>query len=104
MTHDEAVALLYRFAAKAAHPDSGGTTESMQRVNAANAVLRACSMIPVQAAPLVPGAADERLTFGKHKGKRLRDVPITYLAWCMDNLENETWREMAETVYEWRMA
>lgn len=32
-------------------------------------------------------AGDAILTFGKHKGARLADVPADYLAWAYDNID-----------------
>ncbi len=29
----------------------------------------------------------DRMTFGKHKGERLADVPASYLLWCYRELE-----------------
>jgi Putative quorum-sensing-regulated virulence factor len=29
--------------------------------------------------------ADTRMTFGKHRGKRLCDISADYLLWCLDN-------------------
>jgi len=26
------------------------------------------------------------MTFGKHRGKHLRDIPADYLVWCLDNV------------------
>lgn len=28
------------------------------------------------------------MTFGKHRGKRIADIPHDYLAWCLQNIEN----------------
>lgn len=25
--------------------------------------------------------------FGKYNGKKIKDVPVTYIAWCMDNVD-----------------
>lgn len=30
-----------------------------------------------------------RLWFGKHKGKKLKDVPATYLIWCSEKFKEE---------------
>lgn len=31
---------------------------------------------------------DFELNFGKHRGERLRDVPISYLLWILENFED----------------
>jgi hypothetical protein len=28
-----------------------------------------------------------RMPWGKHRGRRLEDVPVSYLAWCLNNCE-----------------
>jgi hypothetical protein len=30
---------------------------------------------------------DFELNFGKHRGERLKDVPVSYLLWCLENFE-----------------
>jgi Putative quorum-sensing-regulated virulence factor len=34
------------------------------------------------------GGALVFMTFGKHRGKRLEDIPGDYLLWCLDNMGN----------------
>lgn len=41
------------------------------------------------------------LTFGKHRGKELKDVPSDYLQWLMEELEdNEKFNERNPELYE----
>jgi hypothetical protein len=28
------------------------------------------------------------LSFGRHKGKPLKEIPVSYLIWCLDNFED----------------
>lgn len=32
--------------------------------------------------------------FGKHYGESIEDVPNTYILWCLENLDEEEWREV----------
>jgi hypothetical protein len=31
---------------------------------------------------------DFELNFGMYRGERLRDIPVSYLIWCLENFEN----------------
>lgn len=35
-----------------------------------------------------PLTAEYKLTFGKHKGTRIKDLPRSYMAWALGNMEN----------------
>ena len=38
---------------------------------------------------------DSKLSFGKYKGKKLKDCPITYLRWLGENLIDSNFHEYA---------
>lgn len=45
---------------------------------------------------------NSKLTFGKHKGIKLRDCPTSYLKWMIENLKGgdfNEWALVAETLY-----
>ena len=51
--------------------------------------------------------ARSRLTFGKHRGKRLGDVPVGYLRWMATKLREgdfHEWAALADQVLRARMA
>lgn len=101
--------MLFRLASRQAHPDAGGDTATMVRVNEAAEVLRGCSghVGPYQMPPGTgwrPYVADERLTFGKFRGRRLADVPLDYLVWMRQNHDSVAWRSAAAQVLDWRLA
>ena len=35
-----------------------------------------------------------RLTFGKHIGVQIKDLPIDYIKWAIVNFNNQEWAEM----------
>jgi len=37
------------------------------------------------------GSLDSVMPFGKHKGTKLRDLPDSYVAWCIENLDHDNW-------------
>lgn len=79
----EVVAAAYRTLAKLYHPDTGsGSTARMAEINAA------FDLIGDEAArrrwdATNAGYVEVRLEFGKHAGKRLSEVPISYLEWIL---------------------
>lgn len=44
-----------------------------------------------------------RMPFGKHRGREIRDCPIDYLRWCLDNVEfrNPALRRAIRNHVEW---
>lgn len=48
--------------------------------------------------------SDWEMPFGKHRGKRLAEVPTSYLSWMLDNVDfhNDDFREAVENEYESR--
>jgi exodeoxyribonuclease X len=42
-------------------------------------------LIELSRAPL---SLDTRFPFGKHKGQRLRDIPLSYVRWALDNMHD----------------
>lgn len=45
--------------------------------------------------PKVDNPADVVVTFGKHKGKRLKDIPKDYVSWLAENARDEWMRKAA---------
>lgn len=39
---------------------------------------------------------DFTLYFGKHKGKKLSEVPVDYLKWCLENLKDDKVKKRIE--------
>lgn len=35
------------------------------------------------------------MPFGKHKGTKLKDLPDSYVAWCIENLDHDNWVRLA---------
>ena len=103
MTHEEAIAVLFRAASKSAHPDAGGSNQAMAKVNDAVDTLRhgpkpatrssACDK-PHCVDP-AKVAWDLVINFGKHRGTRWAEVPLSYLAWLVENSYNPTSKTMA---------
>ena len=48
--------------------------------------------------PNVDNPGDVVVTFGKHKGKRLADIPVDYVEWLAKNARNEWMRKAAISV------
>lgn len=38
---------------------------------------------------------DSVMPFGKHKGMKLKDLPDSYAAWCIENLDHDHWVRLA---------
>jgi hypothetical protein len=106
---DEAVTVLYRLASKAAHPDTGGDARTMAKVNAAVETLRGRPPIAMRTAEpcrrphLVRPYADTIMPWGKHRGESMSEVPLGYLGWIVENVDNdEDVRDVARTWLHWR--
>lgn len=100
LTHSGATQVLYRYAARTAHPDAGGSTEDMTRVNEAVGTLRSCRGADSKWVA-EPRIASIVLDFGKHAGRELRSVPMDYLKWMAENMERDAWRRAAEQMLDW---
>jgi hypothetical protein len=116
MTYEEACAALhvaqgapvevaesaYRVLSKQAHPDLGGSTAQMQRLNNAIGVIR--SVPPRRAAPTRPATCQMasvttiRMPWGKFKGTPMNEVPKGYLVWLVENSDNDDVVERAATI------
>jgi exodeoxyribonuclease X len=35
------------------------------------------------------------MPFGKHKGTKLKDLPASYVTWCIENLDHDNWVRLA---------
>lgn len=83
----EALTLLYRHASLNTHPDRGGSTELMLRVNAAAEVLRR-GVEPVHCMRLhcVGHVPFDNHVFasGRWRGMRMSEIPLSALAWHAD--------------------
>lgn len=108
----EALTLLYRQASLHSHPDRGGTTELMLRVNAAAEVLRGHATV-VQSVRVDCAkkhcprhAPSDNHTFrsGKNVGKSLDEISLSSLAWYADNSESDHFREMCLDWLHYRTA
>lgn len=93
----------YRVVAKANHPDAGGSTKHMSRVNEAIEVIRLVgARITREPACIVrPGACDIELRAGKFSGLRLEEVPMSYLGWMAENWSGTDMRQAAVEVLHW---
>ena len=93
----------YRVVAKANHPDSGGSTRVMARVNEAIEVIRGAGYrIPREpACGLRPGVCDLELSAGKFRGSRLEELPMSYLGWMAENWSGADMRQAAVEVLHW---
>jgi len=93
----EVIAAAYRVIAKRLHPDvstSEDTTRRMAVVNAAYDVLR-----DPDERRMYDRERDKRrqaitmeavvMTYGKHRGRPITEVPSDYLMWVIENLDNE---------------
>lgn len=104
---EQAISTLYRAAAQAVHPDHGGDTAAMQRVNAAAELLRSQSApVPIYVEPCrrphVQPPTYRLMPWGKHKGQSMADVPLSYLSWLTENATGYDVREAARTWLHWR--
>jgi hypothetical protein len=99
MTHQEAIRILYRHASVAAHPDTGGDTETMSRVNQARDILS--GRYPASPPPPPPAPArctrphidqplsDPLMRWGKFRHEPMSDLPLGYLAWIVENIHDD---------------
>ncbi len=104
----EVIAAAYRALSKLHHPDRNGDTSRMAALNAAYEALAD----PGQRLRLarqrryertVPPAVHVLMTFGKHAGLHLGELPSDYLEWMVQNLTRQTnLREDARAVLAWR--
>ena len=99
----------WRALSKSAHPDAGGSDAAMARLNAAIDTIRATRPDTVGPAVLAdcghrPAEAVQRLPWGKFRGIPLADVPVSYLGWILDNVDDATVRLAARRVLHWRVA
>jgi uncharacterized protein (DUF3820 family) len=44
---------------------------------------------------------DYVLTFGKHKGKALKEIDLAYLKWCVKNLSNGSPKKRIKNYLSW---
>lgn len=42
------------------------------------------------------------VTFGRHKGKSIEDIPSDYLKWLAENADNDSIATAADDEYNWR--
>jgi hypothetical protein len=99
------VATLYRFAALAVHPDRpGGDAASMARVNQAAELLRKGPRptLSLLSCALRPYEADQVMRWGKHRGLPLGQIPLGYLGWLADEVDDQGIRPAARLVLHWR--
>jgi hypothetical protein len=52
-------------------------------------------MRPKAVAAMNSNARNERMPFGRHRGKKLADIPTPYLAWLLREASIEPWLERA---------
>lgn len=106
--YQHAIATLHRFAALATHPDrQGGDTATMKRVNAAAELLRATPSGVGRLEPChrahVERPAYRFLPWGRFKGEPMSETPISYLAWVVENVVDDSdTREAARAWLHWR--
>ena len=96
----------YRVLSKNAHPDAGGSVAAMARLNAAIDLIRTtptstalatdCRRRPVEALQWMP--------WGKFRGAPMAEVPVSYLGWLLDNVDDAAVKVAARRVLHWRVA
>jgi curved DNA-binding protein CbpA len=104
----EVIAAAYRALSKLHHPDARGSASRMTALNLAYEALsdegrRRELARQRRSERTVPAAAEVRMTFGKHAGMRLGELPSDYLEWMVGNLTRQVgMREDARAVLAWR--
>ena len=103
---EEALKTLIRLASLAAHPDRpGGDTATMKRVNRAAELLRR-GPIPTALGPcgFRPLEADRRMLWGKHRGWPMGELPLGYLGFLAEGVDDLDVRRAARIVLHWKTA
>jgi len=68
------------------HPDTG-----LYRLQGENGPLTGFDFITNTDLEEKPKPGDE-ITFGKHKGQKIKDLPLGYVEWCAENLKGQ-WKD-----------
>jgi hypothetical protein len=98
----EAAEAVYRVLSKTNHPDLGGSTVRMARINSAIDVIR---VSPPRVVPRPPdptcrkGRVDTiRMPWGKFRGIAMNEVPHSYLVWLIENTDDASVKNHAAKV------